>query len=107
MANEEKPKTVIHLPKSAEGKKLRIRKCSPRECFRLMDVKDSDIDKMMSEFEIITKNGQKKISRLSDSALYQLAGNSIVVAAMEAHFEQLLCTDEVEREEYIEQLELF
>lgn len=36
--SEEKKKTVIHLPKDAEGKTMRIRKLTPRECFRLMDV---------------------------------------------------------------------
>lgn len=43
---------------------LRIRKLTPRECFRLMGVKDEDYEK-------IAKNQ-------SDSSLYHLAGDSIV-----------------------------
>ena len=44
---------------------LRIRKLTPKECFRLMGVKDED-------FEKVKKNQ-------SDSSLYHLAGDSIVV----------------------------
>ena len=44
---------------------MRIRKLSNVECFRLMAVSESDIDTMMN-------------SGLSKSALYKLAGNSIV-----------------------------
>ena len=44
---------------------LRIRKLTPKECFRLMGVKDED-------FEKCAKNQ-------SDSSLYHLAGDSIVV----------------------------
>ena len=44
----------------------RIRKLTPRECFRLMGVSDSDIDK-------IQKAG------ISRTQQYKLAGNSIVV----------------------------
>ena len=43
---------------------LRIRKLTPKECFRLMGVKDEDYDK-------VAKNQ-------SDSSLYHLAGDSIV-----------------------------
>ena len=43
---------------------LRIRKLTPKECFRLMGVKDEDFDK-------VAKNQ-------SDSSLYHLAGDSIV-----------------------------
>ena len=55
---------------------LRIRKLTPRECFRLMGVKDEDYDK-------IAKNQ-------SDSSLYHLAGDSIVVNVLMAIFEELL-----------------
>ena len=44
---------------------LRIRKLTPKECGRLMGVKDEDIDK-------IAKNQ-------SDSSMYHLFGDSIVV----------------------------
>lgn len=55
---------------------LRIRKLTPRECFRLMGVKDEDFDK-------VRKNQ-------SDSSLYHLAGDSIVVNILCEIFKQLL-----------------
>lgn len=54
----------------------RIRKLTPKECFRLMGVKDED-------FEKIRKNQ-------SDSSLYHLAGDSIVVNVLMAIFKELL-----------------
>ena len=44
----------------------RIRKLTPRECFRLMDVSESDIDKIQA-------------SGISNTQQYKLAGNSICV----------------------------
>jgi len=55
---------------------LRIRKLTPKECFRLMGVKDEDFDK-------VNKN-------LSDSSLYHLAGDSIVVNVLMAIFRELI-----------------
>ena len=55
---------------------LRIRKLTPKECFRLMGVKDED-------FEKVRKNQ-------SDSSLYHLAGDSIVVNVLMAIFKELL-----------------
>lgn len=58
---------------TAEGEALnryegnyRIRKLTPRECFRLMDVSEEDIDKIQA-------------SGVSNSQQYKMAGNSIVV----------------------------
>lgn len=56
---------------------FRIRKLTPRECFRLMDFDDEDFDRA-------------KAAGVSDSQLYKQAGNSIVVAALEAIFKQML-----------------
>lgn len=56
--------------------RLRIRKLTEREVFRLMDVDEKFIDKMMA-------------SGVSRSRLYFAAGNSIVVACMEHIFENL------------------
>lgn len=56
---------------------LRIRKLTPKECFRLMGFEDRD-------FEILVKNG------ISDTQLYRMAGNSIVVDVLEAIFKSLL-----------------
>ena len=58
-------------------KKYKIRKFTPRECGRLMDVEDPDIDKMLS-------------CGLSDAALYKMYGNSIVTACMVHMFRNLL-----------------
>lgn len=55
---------------------LRIRKLTPKECFRLMGVKDED-------FNRIAKNQ-------SDASLYHLAGDSIVVNVLMAIFKELL-----------------
>lgn len=46
-----------------------IRKLTPRECFRLMDVPERLIDRLIS-------------AGISNSQLYKLAGNSIVVAVL-------------------------
>lgn len=55
---------------------LRIRKLTPRECFRLMGVRDKDYDKIKGKF--------------SDIALYHMAGDSIVVNVLMAIFSQML-----------------
>ena len=57
-------------------KDLRIRKFTPRECFRLMGVKDEDFDK-------IAKNQ-------SNASLYHLAGDSIVVNVLMAIYRSML-----------------
>jgi site-specific DNA-cytosine methylase len=67
----------INLPEELKGKKFRIRKLTPKECFRLMGVEDKDIDKMQA-------------SGLSNSAQYKLAGNSIVVDVLYHIFRKLL-----------------
>lgn len=59
-----------------EENNLRIRKLTPKECFRLMGVKDEDFDN-------VCKNQ-------SDSSLYHLAGDSIVVNVLMAIFKELL-----------------
>lgn len=55
---------------------FRIRKLTPRECFRLMGLSDEQIDKIQQ-------------TGLSDSAQYKLAGNSIVVQVLEGIFRNL------------------
>lgn len=46
----------------------RVRKLTPKECFRLMGVKDEDFDKIKGAF--------------SDTTLYHLAGDSIVTTVI-------------------------
>ena len=65
----------------------RIRRLTPRECFRLMDVDDEDYDKIKNYVKGHRQNG--KPMYISESQQYKLAGNSIVVACMEHIFEQL------------------
>lgn len=55
---------------------IRIRRLTPRECWRLMDFEDTDFDK-----------AEKCVSA---SQLYKQAGNSIVVSCLSAIFNQLL-----------------
>lgn len=65
----------------------RIRRLTPRECFRLMDVDDEDYNRIKNYVKGHRKNG--KPMYISESQQYKLAGNSIVVACMEHIFEQL------------------
>ena len=76
------------------GKWFRIRKLTPRECFRLMDVSDADFDKLLVVETTGKDNKMKRV--ISDSQLYKMAGNSIVVACMELIFENLFFPKEVE-----------
>lgn len=73
-----------------EGRRYRIRKFTPTECFRLMDVNDEDIEKMKS-------------AGIAKTNLYKLAGNSIVVSCMFHLFRKLF----IEKGNENQQLELF
>ena len=61
-----------HFVQTEDGRLawIRIRKLTPRECFRLMDVDEHYIDKIQS-------------AGISDSQQYKMAGNSICVCVME------------------------
>lgn len=64
-------------PKLMEDSKMtRIRKVTPKECWRLMGFTDEDFAKAQAVN--------------SDSQLYKQAGNSIVVQVLEAIFAQML-----------------
>ena len=69
-----------------EGRRFRIRKLTPTECFRLMDVDDQDIEKM-------------KQAGIAKTNLYKLAGNSIVVSCMFHLFRKLFIEKENENPE--------
>ena len=76
-----------------EGKveqQYRIRKLTPKECFRLMGVSESDIDKIQQ-------------SGVSQSQQYKMAGNSIVVDVLEHIFRKMF----VETGQESQQLSLF
>ena len=55
---------------------LKIRKLTPRECFRLMGVSEEDIDKIQA-------------AGISETQQYKMAGNSIVVPVLEGIFREL------------------
>lgn len=80
------------------GKRVRVRKMTPREALRLMDVTDSDIDKMMKATETVTlKSGKVKEKKaISKTALYKLAGNSIVVSCLYHIFRTMFIPDQPE-----------
>lgn len=72
--------------------KLRIRKLTPKECIRLMGFTDDDYEAMRS-------------IGMSDSAIYHMAGDSIVVTVLIAIFSKLMFEDESHKtiiKEYIE-----
>lgn len=63
-----------------ETTKYRIRKLTPRECFRLQGVDDADIDKIQAHrIKTKLKDGMVKEKPIPKSQQYKLAGNSIVV----------------------------
>ena len=65
----------------------RIRRLTPRECFRLQDVSEEDIDKIQNYKYPYMKRGKRK--HISESQQYKLAGNSIPVACMFYIFKNL------------------
>ena len=93
------------------AKVYRIRKLTPKECLRLMGVSDMDILKMQmypyhelvetprySKKELLEGMTEEEKRRLmqkgiSDSQLYKMAGNSIVVPVLEGIFTQLFRED--------------
>lgn len=78
-----------HGTVTATMQNYRIRKLTPRECWRLMGVKDKQFDRLHG---------------ISNSQLYKLAGNSIVVDVLEAIFRNLFAVHKKEKEK---QLSLF
>ena len=68
--------TTVQKDNYAIQTDFRIRKLTPRECFRLMGMRDDDIDKIQE-------------AGISNTQQYKLAGNSIVVDVLEAIFKNL------------------
>lgn len=65
---------------------LRIRKLTPLECWRLMGFDDEDFYKAKEALNNTYYNGRDK----SNSRLYKMAGNSIVVNVLEAIFKKMI-----------------
>lgn len=86
----EKKINNLSLPPELQGKKFRIRKLTPKECFRLMGVDDKDIEKIQA-------------SGISNSSQYKLAGNSIVVDVLFHLFRKMFIETDTEQQ----QLSLF
>ena len=59
----------------------RIRKLTPRECFRLMGMRDEDIDKIQA-------------AGISNTQQYKMAGNSICIPVLEYIFKHLFIGDD-------------
>ena len=68
--------TTVQKDNYAIEESFKIRKLTPRECFRLMGMRDTDIDKIQE-------------AGISNTQQYKLAGNSIVVDVLEAIFKNL------------------
>lgn len=81
------------MDNDAQNLNYRVRKLTPRECFRLMGVSEEDID-------LIQEAG------ISNSQQYKLAGNSIVVDVLEQIFRKLLVDKEPDKLEQLS-LEIF
>lgn len=69
--------TASHFITKISQTPLRIRKLTPKECFRLMGFEDDCVD-------VLIENG------ISNTQLYKMAGNSIVVDVLEEIFVELL-----------------
>ena len=68
--------TTVQKDNYAIDTNYRIRKLTPRECFRLMGMRDDDIDKIQA-------------AGISNTQQYKMAGNSIVVDVLEVIFKKL------------------
>lgn len=98
--------------------RIRIRKLTERECFRLMDVEDCDIDKInaypfatshLREAAISTADKKQlkaiKDDTISKTAKLKMAGNSIVVSCLYHIFKSLFI--EPAKQQQPQQLSLF
>lgn len=72
-------KTLACADNMATIQNYRIRKLTPKECWRLMGFSDEDFNKAA------------KVN--SNTQLYKQAGNSIVVNVIQAILEELLCQE--------------
>ena len=68
--------TTVQKDNYVVEKTYRIRKLTPRECFRLMGMRDDDIDKIHA-------------AGISNTQQYKMVGNSIVVNVLEVIFKNL------------------
>lgn len=83
---------MLKIIEEKEMNNLRIRKLTPKECFRLMGVKDEDSD---------------ILQHLSNANKYHLAGDSIVVNVLQSIFKSILIDNKVLDDKPIRLIELF
>ena len=104
------------------AKIYRIRKLTPKECFRLMGVSDSDFDKIQAypfhellnypsysreeKLKGMTEKEKRALmkDKISESQQYKLAGNSIVVDVMTELYDNLFFGSEPQEGENYMQL---
>lgn len=99
--------------------RMRVRKMTPREAMRLMDVDDKDIEKIQAypfktyaeREETIAKADKKELARIKresicKTAQYKLAGNSIVCSVLTCIFAELFVPFQTNRTQPV-QLTLF
>ena len=72
----------VYVSEIMNEKKYRIRKLTPRECFRLMSVSEENIDKIQA-------------AGISNTQQYKMTGNSIDVNTLSKIFEQLFRFNQV------------
>lgn len=76
ISDREEANAITTVEKDSLVSEARIRKLTPKECWRLMGFSDEDFEKA------------QKVN--SDSQLYKQAGNSIVVDVLMAIFNEML-----------------
>lgn len=71
--------------------RIDLRKITEREAMRLMDVDDKDIDTITQATETkVLKSGKTRTKRaIPKTAVFKMAGNSIVVSVLEHIFEKM------------------
>lgn len=97
------------------SRRIRVRKMTPREAFRLMDVDDEDIEKIQAypfktyaeREEAIAKADKKELARIKresicKTAQLRLAGNSIVCSVILNIFRTLFIPDQPENKQPIQ-----
>ena len=91
------------------SQRIRIRKMTPKTAFRLMDVDDADIEKIMNATETVTlKNGTTKTKKaVSKTKLYALAGNSICINVLYHIFRTMFLENQPENTIRVKQPSLF
>ena len=87
---------------------VRLRKLTPKECFRLMGCREQEIDKIQTAVfpnknDVVpirygSPEEDSKETRISDSQQYKMAGNSIVVDCLSGIFNNLFSNEEIEKD---------